>query len=39
MDIKRASLYLIAILLGFLIAVAFVYYVPAVPPPLVYEQF
>jgi hypothetical protein len=39
MGIKRIGLYLAAILIGLFLAAAFIYAVPAVPPPLVYEQF
>lgn len=37
--LKTLGLYSAAILLGLLLAVAFIYLVPAIPPPLVYEQF
>lgn len=39
MAIRTFGFYLAAVLLGVLLAVAFVFLVPAIPPPLVYEQF
>lgn len=37
--LKRITYCAAAMLLGLLLAAAFVYIVPAVAPPLIYEQF
>jgi len=39
MAIRTLGLYAAAILLGLILAMAFIYIVPADAPPLVYEQF